>query len=193
MDVPVETGDGGEAAQKGDDLESVVGAPAPLRVHGEQRDVAEDHDGGVRWQSRQVLAYEVDPRVAEVPEFLQAQSVDQGDEGHVHVRRALEPDMAVGDLHEPQRAASRCDGPGGGPGVGVVGVRDVADHLSTGHGQDHRSAEPPCVPDELTLSHTVFGFRPTGVVGRCPVVGVVVVGHQVTSTVAVMNGWMVQR
>ncbi|GAA2776617.1 hypothetical protein GCM10010521_64140 [Streptomyces rameus] len=69
----------------------------------------------------------------------------------------------------------------------------MADHFSTGHGQHHGSPEPPGMPEELASTHTVLWVWLSGIAARYSVVTVMVFGHRVTSTVAVMNGWMVQR
>lgn len=87
----------------------------------------------------------------------------------------MEADVAVGDLHEPQVCAA-CRG-------GVRRTGDVADHLSPGDCQDDGATEPGGVPHELSAGHTVLAVA-VGLVCRF--------GHGVTSTVAVMNGWMVQ-
>jgi hypothetical protein len=62
----------------------------------------------------------------------------------------------------------------------MVVVDDVADHLAAGDAEDHRGAEPACVTQQLTPRHAVLGGRVT-------------VAHRVTVTVAVMNGWIMQK
>ena len=92
------------------------------------------------------------------------------------VGRAGEPDVAVADLHEPQ-------------GVRVVGggrwritAAELADHLAARDGQHHGAAEPRGVAQQLAPGHAVFLL-----------LFLLLFGHGVTTTVAVMNGWMVHR
>ncbi|GAB4721756.1 hypothetical protein MOKP126_12920 [Mycobacterium avium subsp. hominissuis] len=82
MHMAVEAGDGGEPAQITQCLRGVVGAPTPLRVHREQRDVAEHDDGSVAGQAGDVLFDELQLVGAQVPELAQIQRVDQRDQVH---------------------------------------------------------------------------------------------------------------
>src|ERR1700727_2821913 len=98
--------------------------------------------------------------------------------------------MAVAYLDKPQ-----CGG-GGGGGGGAAGrcrrglvAGDVADDLAAGDRKDDGRAEPGGVPHELAPGHSVLAtgdlrLARIGVPGLVP-------GHD-TTTLPVMNGWMVQ-
>ena len=79
--------------------------------------------------------------------------------------------MAVADLHETGRRVVRDTGV-----VVVIVADDPADHLPAGHREDDRAAEPRAVPQELAPRHPAR----------------VLPAHGFTTTVARMNGWMVQ-
>jgi hypothetical protein len=108
--VPVEAGDRGEPAQVPEGLRRVVGTPAPRRVHGEQRDVAEHHDRRVAGQPGNVLPDEVELLGAQVPELLQAQRVHQRDEVHTaHVEAVPAVPTGTGAERRPVLLAGVVD------------------------------------------------------------------------------------
>src|ERR1700693_6392022 len=82
VDMAVEAGHRREAAQIAQRLGGVVGAPAPVRIHREQRNVAEHDDGRVAGQRRDVLLDEVELVGAQMAELRHVQGVDQPDDVH---------------------------------------------------------------------------------------------------------------
>ncbi len=70
VDVAIEACHGCKAFQIAHGLRGVVGAPTPVRIHREQRDVAEHRDRGVAGQRRNVLLDELELVGAQVSELL---------------------------------------------------------------------------------------------------------------------------
>ena len=85
-------------------------------------------------------------------------------------------------MDEPQRVGVR--GHRGGDGRGAA--TEVADHFAAGDGEHHRRAEPRGVSQQLPPAHARRSTLGLGLGFRLG-------AHGVTTTVAVMNGWMVHR
>ncbi len=95
VDVSVEDGDRTEAPHEAEGGGGVVGAPAPVGVHGEERDVAEDHQRRLALHPLEV-AFEPRQLVgAQVAELLEIDGVHQGDEVRAPMVEA-EPAVALG-------------------------------------------------------------------------------------------------
>ena len=60
-------------------LGGILGAPAPIRIHGEQRDVTEHDDRCVTGQRRDIFGNKVQLLGAQVPKLFQIECVDQLD------------------------------------------------------------------------------------------------------------------
>jgi len=97
--MTVEACDRREPAHVAQRLPGVVGAPAPVRIHREQRDVTEHHDRCVRGQRGQVLLDEIQHPLRTV---LQPQAYGGtpclGHESYIGVRQVGPGVAAPGDL-----------------------------------------------------------------------------------------------
>src|ERR1700733_2406465 len=106
-------------------LGGILGAPAPIRIHGEQRDVTEHDDRRVTGQRRDIFGNKVQLLGAQVPKFLQIERVHQRDNMHAGDVEAV-PAVAAGS---------------GAEHASVFLARVVDGVVLAGHGEDVRRAE----------------------------------------------------
>ncbi len=124
--MAVEAGHRGEAAQVTQGLGGVVGAPAPVRVHGEQRDVAEHNDRGVSGQRGDVFFDELKLIGSQMAQLGHVQGVHQRDDVHAGGVEAV-PAVAPGACAER---------------LAVLLAAVIDGIVFPGHGEDVRGVEP---------------------------------------------------
>ena len=102
MDVAIEHGDGAKSLEIGERLGAVVRAPAPVGIHGPERDVSEYHDRRARGEPFHIILQPLQlfgPERAEST-CLEVQDVHQADEMHPFLIEAV-PASTFGSLAVP--------------------------------------------------------------------------------------------